>query len=330
MSKLTKEWSSSPKRLAVPIMTHPGIEILGKRVVDAVVDGEIHFYAIKLLAERYPSTACTVIMDLTVEAEAFGCKLSMPENEVPSVIGRLVYDEKSIDLLRIPDLSQGRIPEFIKANKLSAHAIDKPVLSGCIGTFSLAGRLFDMSELMTSIYLDPELIHQLLRKCTDFIIQYATALKQTGTAGIIVAEPAAGLLSNEDCLIISTKYIKELVEVLQDDDFAVVLHNCGNTGHCTSAMLDSGADVLHFGNKIDIVNVLKTMPLQTVIMGNLDPVGIFRHISPADVLECTFSLLRQTDSFSNFVLSTGCDVPPNVPLENIDAFYEALEKYNKN
>ena len=71
-----KKWidglMANPKRVAVPIMTHPGIDYIGKSVREAVTDGEVHAAAIKALADRYPSAASTVIMDLTVEAEAFG------------------------------------------------------------------------------------------------------------------------------------------------------------------------------------------------------------------------------------------------------------------
>ena len=66
-----KSWKqgimSSPRRLAVPIMTHPGIDLIGCRVVDAVTDGEVHFRAIHALTEIYPSAACCTIMDLTLE-----------------------------------------------------------------------------------------------------------------------------------------------------------------------------------------------------------------------------------------------------------------------
>lgn len=34
-----------------------------------------------------------IIMDLTVEAEAFGAEIVFPEDEVPSVSGRLLRDE---------------------------------------------------------------------------------------------------------------------------------------------------------------------------------------------------------------------------------------------
>ena len=38
------------ERTAIPIMTHPGIELIGKRIVDAVTDGETHFKAVEALA----------------------------------------------------------------------------------------------------------------------------------------------------------------------------------------------------------------------------------------------------------------------------------------
>ena len=89
-----KEWIASilgsEKRIAIPVMTHSGIELLGHTVYDAVTNGEIHARAVKLLAEKYPSAASSVIMDLTVEAEAFGAEIHYSKNEVPSVIGRLV------------------------------------------------------------------------------------------------------------------------------------------------------------------------------------------------------------------------------------------------
>lgn len=115
MSKLNmKEWINEiiqkKEVVAMPIMTHPGIEMIGKTVRDAVTDGQVHYNAIKALSEKYPTAAATVIMDLTVEAEAFGAEIVFPENEVPSVVGRLLNDEEAIDKLEIPALNKGRVP----------------------------------------------------------------------------------------------------------------------------------------------------------------------------------------------------------------------------
>lgn len=197
MSKLNmKEWINEiiqkKEVVAMPIMTHPGIEMIGKTVRDAVTDGQVHYNAIQALSEKYPTAAATVIMDLTVEAEAFGAEIVFPENEVPSVVGRLLNDEEAIDKLEIPALNKGRVPQYLKANMLVAKTItDRPVFAGCIGPYSLAGRLYDMSEIMMLIYINPEAAHSLLKKCSDFILRYCMALKATGVNGVVMAEPAA-------------------------------------------------------------------------------------------------------------------------------------------
>lgn len=334
MSKLNmKEWINEiiqkKEVVAMPIMTHPGIEMIGKTVRDAVTDGQVHYNAIQALSEKYPTSAATVIMDLTVEAEAFGAEIVFPENEVPSVVGRLLNDEEAIDKLEIPALNKGRIPQYLKANMLAAKAItDRPVFAGCIGPYSLAGRLYDMSEIMMLIYINPEAANSLLKKCSDFILRYCMALKATGVNGVVMAEPAAGLLSDEDCTQYSSVFIKEIVEKVQDDHFTVILHNCGNTGHCTRAMVATGAAAYHFGNKINMVEALKEVPADALAMGNLDPVSLFKAAAPEEMKKATLDLLEATRSYPNFVLSSGCDTPPHTPAENIDAFFAALNEFN--
>lgn len=329
MNKFIEQLQDSDKRIAIPIMTHPGIEAIGKKVIDAVTDGEVHYQAIKQVTETYPTTACTVIMDLTVEAEAFGCAISMPEHEEPSVTGRLVYDEETVNSLQVPSLSAGRMPEYLKANRLAVENIkDKPVLSGCIGPFSLAGRLYDMSEIMVGIYIEPDVVKTLLDKCTAYITAYCRELKAIGATGVIMAEPAAGLLSNEDCQEYSTVYVRQIVEAVQDENFAVILHNCGNKGQCTQAMIDSGAAALHFGNAVNMVETLEQCPSDLIVMGNIDPVGILKQATSEEVYRITTDLLSKTSQYKNFVISSGCDMPPLVPDANIKAFYQAIADFN--
>lgn len=315
---------------AVPVMTHPGIEITGNSVLDAVSNGDVHHRAIEALAKKYPTAAATVIMDLTVEAEAFGAEISFTENEVPAVIGHMLDNADDIDRLEVPSLRAGRVPEYIKANVLAARTItDRPVLAGCIGPFSLAGRLYDMSEIMILIYQDPEAAHKLLSKCTDFIMKYCIALKEAGANGVVMAEPAAGLMSDSDCRTFSSDYVKKIVDMVQDDWFTVVLHNCGNTGHCTGAMVATGAEAYHFGNKCDMEEVIRDVPTTALAMGNLDPVSMFKDATPEEMHDATMQLLERMKEYPNFVLSSGCDTPPHTPFANIDAFFGALNEFNK-
>lgn len=328
-----REWVKilieSEQRIGLPIMTHSGIELLGKTVLDAVKDGATHYQAVKMLAAKYPSAASTVIMDLTVEAEAFGAEIHFSDHEVPSVIGRLVSDRESVEKLQIPTLQTARIPEYLKANQLIAAESTKPVISGCIGPYSLAGRLYDMSEIMMAMYIEPDCIKLLLEKCTTFILQYCKALKLAGANAVLVAEPAAGLLSNDACKEFSSVYVKQLVDELQDDNFLVFLHNCGNTGQCTEAMVYTGAAGYHFGNSMNMVSALDHCPADALVMGNIDPVSLFKMATADELYQATWSLLEKTERYPNFVISSGCDTPPEVPFFNIDMFYKAIADFNQ-
>lgn len=314
---------------AIPVMTHPGIEQNGHTVREAVSDGCVHAEAVVTLAEQYPSAAACTIMDLTVEAEAFGADVVFSDEAVPAVVGHLLTDVESIRQLQVPSLRAGRVPQYLKANVLAARAIhDRPLLAGCIGPFSLAGRLYDMSGIMVLICEHPEAAHTLLTKCTDFIAKYCEALKQTGANGVVMAEPAAGLLSNDDCRTFSSQYVRRIIDRVQDDSFIVVLHNCGNTGHCTKAMVDTGAAAYHFGNKCRMEDVIRDVPPTALAMGNIDPVSVFKDGTSEDMRQTVRSLLDKMSGYPNFVLSSGCDTPPHTPMANIDAFFDALKQWN--
>ena len=183
-----KQWVADVIRqkevTAIPVMTHPGIELNGNTVHEAVSNGRVHYEAVMKLTQLYHCAAACTIMDLTTEAEAFGAEIAFSDEAVPAVSSRLLPDAESIYRLQVPSLSAARIPQYLKANLLAAKEIkDRPLFSGSIGPFSLAGRLYDMSEIMVLIYENPDAAHTLLQKCTDFIAKYCMALKQTGACG---------------------------------------------------------------------------------------------------------------------------------------------------
>lgn len=74
--------------------------------------------------------------------------------------------------------------------------------------------------------------------------------------------------------------------------------------------------------------VIRDVPPTALAMGNLDRCRCSgRH--PGEMRAETLSLLEKMADYPNFVLSSGCDTPPHTPMENIDAFFEALDEYNR-
>ncbi|MFW5781509.1 MAG: uroporphyrinogen decarboxylase family protein [Bacteroidota bacterium] len=327
------DWISSiikdKRKRALPVMTYPGLEFTGKNISDIVTNGQNHFECIAALAEKYPNAGTVIVMDLSVEAEAFGSKILFGKDEVPTITAPLVTSADEINNLKVPSVGDGRSGEYLKAAALAAGNInDRPVFGGMIGPYSLAGRLFDMTEMMTFVLMEPDAAHQLLDKSKEFLKEYALGFKKAGANGIVLAEPAAGLLSAEMCHMFSSFYVKEIVDYVQDDSFMVILHNCGNTNEQVETMVSTGAMGLHFGDAVDMMDVLPQVPESVLALGNISPSHVFLNGSPSVMRNEVLSLLEKTSSYNNFVLSSGCDVPPGAPVENIEAFYQALEEFN--
>ncbi len=329
MKKWMYEIFNSNERYAMPVMTYPGLDLVKRGIMDVITNGQAQFECIEALAKKYPSAAAVTIMDLSVEAEAFGSPVKFSDNEVPAVSARIVTDMETATALKVPKVGDGRTSVYIKAAEFVAKNIkDRPTFGGAIGPFSLAGRLFDMTEIMIMAMLEPEMVHVVLEKSTQFLIEYAKAFKNSGANGIILAEPAAGLLSPEMCSGFSSNYVKRIVDAVQDEYFMVILHNCGNTKSLVPSLLSTGAMAFHFGNAVNMMDIMPQIPWGRIAFGNIDPAGVFKNGTVEDMKLKTWELLEKTANYKNFVLSSGCDVPPDTSLENVQAFYDTLEKFN--
>ena len=317
---------------ALPLLSFPGIRFLGNvKVRQLVTDSRLQADCMKAVAQRVDSAAAVSFMDLSVEAEAFGAKIQFFDDDVPAVIGALITDETEAEALEIPEVGAGRTGIYIDAIRRAKERItDRPVLAGAIGPFSLAGRLVDVSEAMYLCYDEPELLHTLLEKCTAFSIRYIRALREAGADGVILAEPLAGLISPDQERAFSAPYIRKIVQAVQEADFPVIYHNCGSYAYLmTDSIRENGCAAYHFGDSVQLSMMLEKMGPDKLVMGNISPSSQFRNGTPATMAQAVRELLEQCGGYPNFVLSSGCDVPPGSPWENIEAFFETCQTERK-
>lgn len=312
---------------ALPILSFPATQKMGVTVEALVKSADLQAQAMELIARETPTIAAVSLMDLSVEAEAFGAQVRFSAGEVPAIIGQLVSDEDEANALAVPPMTAGRASLCVEAVRMSKQRITgKPVLAGIIGPYSLAGRLMDVTEVMYLCYDEPETVHTVLEKATQYLIRYGQAMKNAGADGVVMAEPLAGILSPDMAEEFSMPYAKRIIDALQDEDFAVLYHNCGNS---VPQMLESiyalGAAAYHFGNAIDLEAVMKETPSDVLVMGNVDPAGQFAGGSVMSITAATRELLRKCGGYANFIPSSGCDIPAHAKWENIAAFFQAVE-----
>jgi len=322
--------STPEAKKSMPVLSFPGMQFINTSVDKLVQSSELQAQCMKAIADRYDTLAAVSLMDLSVEAEAFGSPIRFSDDEVPTVTAPVVTDEDSANALTVPKVGDARTGLYVETLKLASERItDRPVLGGCIGPFSLAGRLMDMTEIMVMCYDEPEMVHAVLDKVTTFLIEYNKAFKATGANGVVMAEPAAGLLSPDLIDEFSSPYVKRIIEAVEDESFLFVYHNCGNTTRLVDSIVSTGARVVHLGNAIDLAEMIPQYPSNIIVMGNVDPSSEFRNGTPESVKTATLAVLNACSKFPNFVLSSGCDIPPVSPIENIDAFFNTAKEFYK-
>ncbi|MCB6312462.1 uroporphyrinogen decarboxylase family protein [Gordonibacter pamelaeae] len=328
-----RKWLSgiiaTERKKALPVLSFPAVQLMGISVRDLIGSSDYQAEAMRLVAQRYPTAAAVSFMDLSVEAEAFGAETVVSDDEVPTVVGALVDEDTDPSGIVVPAVGVGRTGLYVEAIAKVAPLIDdRPVLAGAIGPFSLAGRLMDVSEVMVMCYEEPELVHAVLEKAAEFVAAYADAFRAAGADGVVLAEPLAGLLSPDLAEEFSSAYVRRIVKEVQTDSFAVVYHNCGGgVPKMMDSIVDTGAAAFHFGNAISMADVMPLVPADRVAMGNVAPAEQLRNGTPDSVRAATLEVLEACAGYPNFVISTGCDVPPMAPLENIDAFFAAVDEF---
>lgn len=332
MSRNMKKWIAdyidSPKKKAMPILSFPGAVMLEVTVEELVRSSHLQALCMQEIAERFDTGASFSLMDLSVEAEAFGSRVVYSKEEVPTVVGELVRDGEDVRKLAVPAIGSGRTGECIKGIEEAGRLItDRPVLAGMIGPFSLAGRLANMTKIMYLCFDEPEMVEELLEKSTKFLIAYARAFKDAGANGICLAEPAAGLLSPQLFETFSLPYVKRIREAVEDENFIVLYHNCGNIRPLLESIEKIGAKAYSVGNSIDMELALEKLPSDALVIGNVAPGEVIRNADPQKVYEQTTELLARCGGHKNYVVASGCDIPPLSPVENIEAMFRAVNDF---
>jgi len=321
-----REQIATQDKKAMPLLSYPAVQQLFITVDQLVNSSTEMALGVRLIADRYNMPFATTYMDLSVEAEAFGAKCVYHTDDIPTITGRLISTQEEADALQIPEIGAGRTGKVLRALAKSLTLVnDRPVFANCTGPFSLAGRLLDVNDILLMTYEDPDLVETILEKCTQFLMKYIKTMKELGANGVIMAEPLAGLMSPGPMQEFSSKYVRRLVDELQDRDFVFVYHNCSNAiERKVDAVIATGARMFHFGDKADMWELLHALPKDVIVMGNISPSAVFLCDSTDKMAMDTQELLRKCMICENFMISSGCDIPAATPLENIDKFFEVI------
>lgn len=266
----------------------------------------------------------TVPFCLSLEAEALGCQLDWGTiSRTPSV---KKHAASKPDEFSVPGnlLERGRILAALEATDiLQEHLGDEIVINAKVtGPFTIAGHVFGVSNFLSWIKTNPELVHAAMQQTAEVTKELAKAFVTHGADVISVSDPT----SSGDLL--SGDYYEEFVYPFHKDvagsiKVPTALHICGNTLELLPHIKHTDFDAYSFEEKIDVLTAKKILGDDISLIGNVAPVATMLQGTPEKVTAEALACMRDGVD----LLSSGCTLSPLTPLENIRALVRAAEQY---
>ena len=108
MTQWLQDIKAAPVKKPMPVLSFPCIQLLGIDVQQLISSSDYQAKGMKAVADRTDAAASVSMMDLSLEAEAFGSTIRVSPDEVPAVIGHIVENQEQADSFSI----QFRPPEY--------------------------------------------------------------------------------------------------------------------------------------------------------------------------------------------------------------------------
>ncbi len=312
------------RRIAAPSCGSPATQLTGTTLKQNLTNGETMFRTIEKAVTTWRMDGDFTFSDLTVEPEACGCQIEMPENALPYVLTHPVEGPEQLRSLRVPDpYKDGRMPVFVECVRLLSRRFTALTIAGGSGPFTLAGELMGTERAAMATIEDPDFLDEVLEYCVEVNLRYMRALIKAGAETLLIGEPTGAILSPASFRRFSGRYLAQLVDKLNRP---VILHVCGNASHLIEAMCETGALGLSLDGPVDLRNCADRVPPHTLVIGNMDPVEVFLEQDVAGVEKRTRGMLDSMKGFPGYVAASGCDLSPYTPLDNIQTFIDTIRQ----
>ena len=264
------------------------------------------------------------------EPSAFGAKSSFPENEFPHAFPNITSVDQIKDL-EVPDPTKDGLGPLIlnrlKLNQVKIEAAGHKIrFTVSRGPLNIASYLMGATEFLLAMMTNPEEIHALIRKITDYLVGFHDLQKSLfpSIEGILMLDDIIGFISGDQFVEFGLPYFKEIYDRGLKIKF---LHNDANCMESVKYLPEMGVNLFNMGFETDL-NLLKDLTgHQVTMVGNIPPRDVLANGTTQKVKEYTLELLEGLNDLSRVIFSCGGGMPPGVEDENLKAFIHTIRTF---
>ena len=281
--------------------------------------------------QQYDPDGQPVVFDLQIEAEILGCDLVWAEKAPPSVATHPLSANLEIPG-RIPEKTDGRLPLVLDAMRTMKEQVgDRTALYGLVtGPFTLASHLRG-TEIFMDMFDHPDYLHDLIAYCTRVGQRVSEYYIEAGMDVIAVVDPLVSQISPKHFKNFLTKDFSDFFEFLRSKEAFSAFFVCGDATKNIEVMCQTGPDCIAVDENIDLpaakqitdqynITLEGNIPLTTCMLLGTQQDNV-KYV--LDLLEAVFPGDMQP---RNLILSPGCDMPYDVPVDNVVGTMQAIRE----
>ncbi|TCO72694.1 uroporphyrinogen decarboxylase family protein [Marinisporobacter balticus] len=280
---------------------------------------------------RFHGDGAKVFTDLFTLAEAMGAKMKFPDDNTVDLLEPAISDVSQIDYLEpVNPYKDKRLPLHIEAMKYVYDEIghEVPCSALVVGPFTSACFLIGVEKTTKLMLRNPEAVHKLCEVSLQSCINFAQAAIEQGV-GISIAEPMSSctVISPKHFRTYSAPYFKRFVDFLKSKGIGTSTHICGKTEAIWEDLADMGFGAISVDNVVDLKKCTEMVGDRMKIMGHVDPSSVMYSGTREEVRKETIKCVQQGwRSKKGYGIMSGCGLPVETPIENIDAMLDAARE----